>query len=211
MSREDETDVTTVLLSRACKGDRESQGQLVARLTPLLLLQVDVRLKDQLRPYVSSEDVVQEAWRVTLPKLADLEKKSGRMTPVLLKFLGTTIAFTLMNLWRRHVKGKPLILREGGSGESSAPAPLDHVPVDGDASAAVVRKERAGHVMEALRALKSEDQQILVLRAVECRPNGEVAEMLGIVPSAVSMRYSRALERLKARLPGSLFEDLETD
>jgi RNA polymerase sigma-70 factor (ECF subfamily) len=49
------------------------------------------------------------------------------------------------------------------------------------------------------------DQEVLALRHFEELTNGEVAEVLGIQQKAASIRYVRAIRRLKAvlsELPG---------
>ena len=51
------------------------------------------------------------------------------------------------------------------------------------------------------------DQEILALRHFEELGNNEVAEVLGIEPKAASIRYIRALKRLKeilSTVPGLL-------
>ena len=47
-------------------------------------------------------------------------------------------------------------------------------------------------------ALKPLDREVLVLRHFEELANSEVAEVLGIEQKAASIRYVRAIERLKA-------------
>lgn len=57
-------------------------------------------------------------------------------------------------------------------------------------------------------ALEGQDREILVLRGIEQYRNQTVAKQLGLSPQAVAMRFSRALDRLRERLPGSVFEEL---
>jgi RNA polymerase sigma-70 factor (ECF subfamily) len=56
----------------------------------------------------------------------------------------------------------------------------------------------------ALEAMKEIDREVLVLRHFEELTNGEVAEVLGLQPKAASIRYVRAVARLRvilARFP----------
>jgi RNA polymerase sigma-70 factor (ECF subfamily) len=58
---------------------------------------------------------------------------------------------------------------------------------------------------EALEGMDPIDREVLALRHFEELSNGEVAEVLGIQEKAASIRYVRALTRLRtilARVPG---------
>jgi DNA-directed RNA polymerase specialized sigma24 family protein len=46
---------------------------------------------------------------------------------------------------------------------------------------------------------------------IEQNPTETVAHLLGISRNAASMRWQRALQRLRARLKGSIFDDLAED
>ena len=50
-----------------------------------------------------------------------------------------------------------------------------------------------------------------MLRGIEQQSNTTVALLLDLTPAGVSMRYARALERLRARLPGSVFDELSEE
>ena len=74
-----------------------------------------------------------------------------------------------------------------------------------------MRAERRQQVEAAIAELEPIDQEVLALRHFEELQNHEVASTLGIEPKAASIRYVRALRRLKellASVPG-LFEDDE--
>ena len=74
-----------------------------------------------------------------------------------------------------------------------------------------VRRETEGAVTKALGELDPADREIVLLRAVEQNSNKTVAVLLGIEPNAASMRYQRALERLRAGVPGSVFDDFSAE
>jgi len=52
-------------------------------------------------------------------------------------------------------------------------------------------------VQSAIEQMDSIDREVLALRHFEELSNSEVAETLGIEPKAASIRYIRALRRLK--------------
>ena len=49
-----------------------------------------------------------------------------------------------------------------------------------------------------------------MLRLMEQLRNVEIAQLLGIPPNAVAIRYRKALERLRAILPADVFEEIRT-
>jgi RNA polymerase sigma-70 factor (ECF subfamily) len=74
-------------------------------------------------------------------------------------------------------------------------------------SQVAVREETLGRVEQAIAAMDPLDQEVLALRHFEELSNSEVAEVLGIQQKAASIRYVRALKRLRlvlADMPGFL-------
>lgn len=64
-------------------------------------------------------------------------------------------------------------------------------------SEALVKKELSAKMEKAISFLSDSDREILELRHFEQLSNTEAAEILGIKTKAASMRYIRALERLR--------------
>ena len=72
-----------------------------------------------------------------------------------------------------------------------------------------VLEQELGRLEEALERMNPIDREVLVLRHFEELTNSEVAEVLSIQPKAASIRYIRAVGRLKgmlAEMPGFLDE-----
>jgi RNA polymerase sigma-70 factor (ECF subfamily) len=65
------------------------------------------------------------------------------------------------------------------------------------ASRAAIRAETQLRVPEALNALDAIDRAVLVLRHFEMLSNAEIAQVLGLKPSAAGNRHRRALKRLE--------------
>ena len=53
------------------------------------------------------------------------------------------------------------------------------------------------------------DREIILLRGIEELSTKSVAMLLELSPDAVYKRYRRALQKLRARLPGSVFDEIE--
>lgn len=85
---------------------------------------------------------------------------------------------------------------------------LDELPNEtrGVVSIAVQRELR-GRVLEEIESLAPEDREVLLLRGVEQQSNQTVAVLLQIEPAAASMRYQRALQRLRKAIPNSVFDE----
>ena len=64
-------------------------------------------------------------------------------------------------------------------------------------SKAAIREETAKQLEDAIGSMKEMDREIIMLRHFEQLDNKEVAEVLGITEKASSIRYIRAIARLK--------------
>ena len=196
--------LTTMHVRRAVEGDMRSLSCVVERLSPLLIATAEYRLGPALKRHVDAADLVNEAWVVALPKLAELEERNGRITPVLLKYLTTTINYRINRLLRKEIRG------EHKTAPPSAEDVIDQLPTD--ASGVItraLRHELADIVRSTLAEMNPADREVILLRGIEQNPSKAVAVMLGITPQAVDQRYSRALKRLRTQLPESVFWELE--
>lgn len=192
---------TTLHVHRAVKGDLDSLAWLISRLSPLLLAQAEYRLGATLRTRVEPEDLVQEAWAVALPKLTELGGRGGRLTPKLLKFLSTAMTFKINNLLRANI---------AASVGSVVEAPKLPAEQSGVVTRAI-RMEARETIRSCLEELDKTDRETVLLRGIEQHPAKTVAVMLGITPAAVDKRYSRALQRLRQRLPKSVFDEFDDE
>ena len=195
----DEQPQTTLHVRRARRGDDESLAWLFERFTPLLLAQARYRLGTHLAGVVSPEDVVQDVWAVALPALPGLEPGEGRETPVVMKFLSTTLLYRVNEVARRHIRQRTRSLQDDGpSGAGSA---LGRLPdASRGALSRIAEREGARRLLEEIERLSEADRQVMVLRGIEQHSNQETAELLGQTPNAVSLRYNRVLRTLRERL-----------
>jgi RNA polymerase sigma-70 factor (ECF subfamily) len=196
---------TSVHVQRAVGGDGDSLSWLVGRFTPLLLAQARYRLGERLRTVLDPDDLVNDVWMRALPHLAGLTPRDGRLTPVLLKFLSTTLLHRVKDLFEKHVQGKPTAaVADGTQADPVAKLALDR----SGAVTLAIRGERHRLVHEAIAALSPRDREVLILRGIEQRTNQEVADILDLEENAASARYHRALEHLRQTLPKSVFGEL---
>jgi RNA polymerase sigma factor (sigma-70 family) len=201
-SQQPSSPMTSVHVRRAMGGDEASLQWLVAHLTPMLLAQAAYRMGPHLRRNCEPEDVVNEAWLVALPRLASLPTVDRRATPVLLRFLSTTILFIIRNLARKQARS-PMAPTRTPSAVDNAAANVSGVITK------VVRGELRQDVRAMIESLDPADREILVLRGIEQQPLPTIAAQLDVTVDAAAKRYQRALARLRTHLPGSVIEELE--
>ena len=189
--------LTTQHVRKARLGDVASLDWLIHRFTPLMIAQARYRLGEG--GACEPEDLVAEVWMVALPRLAELKERDGRITPVLVRFLGTTLRQRHAKLADRHRRREVVDFADEG------------VTLDGGLGSSIdraIRRESKGIVLNAIEDLDPMDRAAIVLRAIEEVPNAEAAEMLGLEPNTLAVRYRRALERLREALPESVFAEL---
>lgn len=208
---EEGRDFTTLHVRRAIDGDQASVAWVVERLSPLLLALARYKLTPPLRLLCEPEDLVNETWLITLPKLAQIEEREGRSTPVLLRFLTTTLLRRLAGIARKNARrAKRSAVAEGPERESDDE--LDRLPRETRGVVTLaLQRELQGQVLTSLAELPAQDREVLLLRGVEQQSNQTVATLLGIEPGAASMRYQRALKKLRTALPGSVFDELPNE
>ncbi|MEZ6036453.1 MAG: sigma-70 family RNA polymerase sigma factor [Planctomycetota bacterium] len=189
-------------VARAVGGDERSLEWLVARLSPLLRSHAAYRLGAVLRRHYDPDDLVNDAWLATLPRLTELlASPERRRTPVLLKYLSSTVVLRIRHLARRHAAR--------ADAADSAPPVAALAAADSGTITRAVRSEQRQQLGEALDELDQRDREVLLLRGIEQLPAKAVAALLGLGVEAVHKRYQRALHRLRERLPESAFVELD--
>ncbi len=180
---------------------------MVIRFSPLLLAQARYRLSPSLQKLYDPLDLVNDVWLVALARLKNLEIKDGHQTPVVLKFLSTTLLHHVNNLVRKVIRRR-LDRQEGNFVDTDRNEQFD--PVCVETKGIVTRaahQEIGGLVSREIEALSSRDREVVILRGIEQYSNQQVAELLGQSANAVSLRYHRALTTLRERLKDSVFEE----
>lgn len=195
-------DLTTLHVRRATTGDVESKTFLVERFTPLLLAQARYRLPGGMRARCEPEDLVQEVWAIALPRLHDLEPREGRWTPVLVKFLATTLLRCANHALRKRVAQ--------ATGDSTTAGLADQLPAQcSGVITRLARQQQINALQAAIDELPPEEREILVLRGIEQHKNSDIAAQLGVDNATVTRRWQRALQTLRTRLQASVLDELE--
>ncbi len=197
-------DQTNALLVAAKLGDGEAVGQLLDRHRASVRRLVELRLDRKVQRRVDVSDVVQEV----------MFEASGRLDRYL---QDPAMAF---HLWIRQIAWDRIIdtyrrHRVSAKRNMDREQPMS-VPMGGDQSSiqliaqlrdpamtpatAATQAELSRNVEAAIDRLADQDREVILMRHFEHLSNQEIAEVLGLNPPAASMRYLRALRRLRQLL-----------
>jgi RNA polymerase sigma-70 factor (ECF subfamily) len=198
-----EADQTAELLADARQGDAQAVNRLMERHRDALRRMVQMRLDQKIQRRVDVSDVVQDVLIEANRRLDDYLANPAMSFHLWLRQIAKD---RIIDAHRRHrASAKRSVDRE----QMSAPAGLDHSTLDLVAqlndpeltpAAAAAQAELARRVEAALSRLDEPDCEVIVMRHYEQLSNQEVAQALGLSEPAASMRYLRALRRLRAML-----------
>lgn len=194
-------DQTTELLQAARGGDGEAVNRLLERHRGPVRRLVAVRLDRKVQRRVDISDVVQEV----------MVEVSGRLNQYL---NDPAMAFHLwlrqiawdhiIDTYRRHrgsakrnMDREQPMTAQGGTDQSTMELVVQLCDPAMTPAAAATQREIADKVEAAIELLGEQDREIVVMRHYEHLSNLEIAEALGLNPPAASMRYLRAIRRLR--------------
>ena len=202
----DSANESASLLDRLKDGDDHALATLFARHRDRLLRMVEFRLDGRLRGRVEAEDVVQEAYLDAAKRMHHFGEDTSTSFFIWLRMIVTQ---TLIDIHRRHLGAQMRdAAREMGARKASfsqttsfslAASLLGRFT---SPTLAARRAEMAEQLRAALEDMDPIDREVLALRHFEELTNSEVAEELEIQQKAASIRYVRALRRLKDLLGG---------
>jgi RNA polymerase sigma-70 factor, ECF subfamily len=200
-----EGEVTPQLANRVIYGDKAALAQIFDVYRLRLRRIVNFRLDRRIYGRVDPDDVLQEAYlNAQLRMKSILSDRADTLFIWLRKILNQTLA----DVHRRHLGTKKrsakrdVSIHGGWSTESTSVALAIHLAGSlTSPSQAALRAETAVQIDAALMTLSPIDREILALRHFEELSNTEAAHVLGMTTQAASMRYVRALTRLKEVLP----------
>lgn len=206
-----EKNLTSFHVGGAIKGDASSLEWVIAHFDPLVEAQIRMRVKGKMTNPEDVRDILSEVWLVTLGKMAELDPRDGRYTPVLMRFLATTAERKCMEYVRgqgrrRAVEGQPA----HAAADSGLPG-MDHLPLHTRGVVTRIHHNEVRSILgRCLDRLPENQREVLILRLLEQRSNSEIAALLQVQPNTIAVRYRRALAELARILPSSIFEGLSS-
>lgn len=191
-------------INRILRGDVGALAELFAMYRPRLWRMVNFRLHPRLRGRVDPDDVLQDAWLRAVDRLPHFLRDASRSSFIWFRMI---VVQTLTDLHRHHLGAdKRNASRErslqahwdaGSTSHSMAIHLVGHISTPSHIAA---RAELADQLDKAIQGMDDIDQEVLALRHFEELSNGETARVLGLSEQAASIRYIRALRRLKGIL-----------
>ena len=198
-----QADDTQQLLAKAGAGSSDAVNQLLERHRAAVHRLVQIRLDQKVQRRLDVSDVVQDVMIEASTRLQNYLHNPEMAFHLWLR----QIAWDhMIDAYRKHrVSAKRSIDREqpmqtGSPDQSSVMLAAQLFDPQITPAAHAMRQEIVGQVETAIAVLNDQDREIVHLRHYEYLSNLEIAEVLSITPAAASMRYLRAVRRLRELL-----------
>ena len=192
---------TQELLAQAKDGQDEAVDRLLQRHREPIRRLIELRLDPAIVQRVDASDVVQEVMLEASKRLQDYLKKPVMPFHVWLRALAKD---HLIDAHRRHhqaqkrgVNREQPLARPGWVDESSRELAGQLVDPERTPASEAIQQELQRKLHQALEQLDETDREVLLMRHFEHLANQQVAEALELSEAAASMRYLRALRRLR--------------
>lgn len=195
---------TSELMRNAKGGDDQAVSQLLDKHRKALHRMIELRLDHRVMRRVGVSDIVQEVMIEANKRLQTYLENPPMPFHLWIRQIAKD---RIIDAHRRHaVSAKRSVEREVSL---TVPARLDQSSInlagqicDGELTpaAAATQREIAAKLEGAILQLKEQDREIILMRHYEQLSNLETANTLGLTEPATSMRYLRALRRLRELL-----------
>ena len=208
-------DETDRLLDDARTGNPGAVDRLLTEFRDPLRRVIDLRLDPALARRVDASDIVQDVLIEANQRLVEYLKSPDMPFHLWLRHLAQD---RIIDTHRRHrlaqrrsVDREQAIARPAWADDSSASLVAHLIDTERTPTSEAIRNELQRRLSDAIDQLSDDDRDIVLMRHHEALSNQEVANALGLTEAAASMRYLRALRRLRtvlvpdgAELPDSL-------
>ncbi len=195
---------TQELLSQARRGEAEAVERMLAAHREPLRRMIGMRLDPALAARIDASDVVQDVLLEAHRRLGDYLRDPAMPFHLWLRHIAKD---HVIDAHRRHRQAQrrsldreqPLV-PAGLADHSSFELAGQILDQELTPASAAIRRELQRRLDAAIAALDADDREVILLRHGEQLSNQEVAAALGLTEAAASMRYLRAVRRLRAAL-----------
>jgi RNA polymerase sigma-70 factor (ECF subfamily) len=200
-------DTTRRMLDEAKTGDSAAVERLLGEFREPLRKVIDLRLDPVLARRVDASDIVQDVLLEANQRLTEYLKSPNMPFHLWLRHLAQD---RIIDTHRRHrqaqrrsIDREQAIQRPAWTDESSVQLVAQLVDAEQTPASAAIHQELQRRLSDALGQLGDDDRDIILMRHHEQLSNQDVAAALGLTEAAASMRYLRALRKLRGvLLPG---------
>jgi RNA polymerase sigma-70 factor (ECF subfamily) len=199
-----DSQTTQELLAKARQGDAAAVERLLADHREAVRRMIGLRLDPAIRQRLDASDVVQEVLLEASRRLHDYLQKPAMPFHLWLRHIARD---HLIDAHRRHrqaqkrgVDREQPLAPAGWPDHSSLDLAAKFVDQELTPASAAIRQELERRLHQALAELNEEDREVILMRHFEQLSNQETATELGLTEAAASMRYLRAVRRLRTLL-----------
>jgi len=192
---------TQQLLDQAREGQAEAVEQLIARHREPVRRMIDLRLDPAIVQRVDASDVVQEVMLEASRRLQDYLKNPAMPFLIWLRQLAKD---HLIDAHRRHhlaqkrgVNREQPMHRPAWADQSSMELAGQLVDHERTPASEAIQQELQHRLHDAIAQLDEIDREVILMRHFEQLTNQDVAQSLELTEPAASMRYLRAVRRLR--------------
>ena len=195
-------DATAELLVNVREGQQDAVEELLGRHRDSLRRMIAIRLDQRNMQRLDVSDVVQDVLIEANRRLVDYVNNPSIPFHLWIRQIAKD---RIIDAHRRHrLSAKRSIDREqpmGGGQNQPDQSTMELANQFRDAAltpaAAATQRELARHIEMAIQHLRDGDREVILMRHYEQHNNQEIAQALGLSEPAASMRYLRAVKRLR--------------
>lgn len=199
-----DAEATQELVIAAKRGDASAIDRLLTRHRESIRRLVDLRLDPAVRQRLDASDIVQDVLIEAHRRLSDYLADPKMPFHLWLRAMAKD---HMIDAHRRHRvaarrsvdRERPLVVRPS-AGESTLDLAARLQGQEMTPATAATWQELNRRFHAACEQLDEQDREIVFMRHFEQLSNSEVATALDLSPQAASMRYLRAMRRLRSKL-----------
>jgi RNA polymerase sigma-70 factor, ECF subfamily len=194
-------DTTRKMLDEAVGGDSVAVDRLLGEFREPLRKVINLRLDPVLARRVDASDIVQDVMIEANQRLAEYLKNPAMPFHLWLRHIAQD---RIIDAHRRHrqaqrrsIDREQAIQRAAWTDESSVQLVAQLIDGEQTPASAAIHQELQKRLNLALEQLDDNDRDIILMRHHEQLSNQDVAASLQLTEAAASMRYLRALRKLR--------------
>lgn len=198
------TNETDALLDAARKEKQGAVDALFGGFREPLRKMIGLRLDPALARRVDASDIVQDVLIEANQRLTEYLKKPDMPFHLWLRHLAQD---RIIDTHRRHrlaqrrsIDREQAIARPTWDDESGVSLMAQLISTEETPASEAIRHELQRKLAAAVNTMADDDREIILMRHHELLSNQEVAATLGLSEAAASMRYLRAVRKLKSAL-----------